>query len=57
MLRIQHARVRLEFDTPPERFFNAYTRWAGYEYWAPAIQGAGHWLVIRKGGPGSRFVL
>lgn len=57
MLRIQHAQVRLEFDTPSERFFNAYSHWAGYEYWAPGIQGAGHWLVIRKGGPGSQFVL
>jgi uncharacterized protein YndB with AHSA1/START domain len=57
MLRIQHARVSLEFNTPPDLFFNAYSRWAGYEYWAPDFQGASHWLVIRQGGTGSQFVL
>ena len=57
MLRIKHAQVSLEFKTTPELFFNAYSRWAGYEYWAPDVQGAGHWLVIHQGGLGSEFVL
>lgn len=57
MLRVQHAQVSLEFSTAPELFFNAYSRWAGYERWAPAVQGPGHWLVMQKAGPGSQFVL
>jgi hypothetical protein len=57
MLRIEHARVTVELPVTAEAFFNAYSRWAGYEYWAPQVQGAGHWLLIRQGGVGSRFIL
>lgn len=56
MVRLRHTQATLEFRTPLEQFFNAYSRWAGYEYWAPEVQGPGHWLVIQKGGAGSQFV-
>lgn len=57
MVRIEHARASVEVTTPPEPFFNAFSRWSHYEQWLPGRQGYGHWLVIRKDGPGSRFIL
>lgn len=57
MLRIQHACATVDVPTPPEAFFNAYSRWAQYEQWAPGLQGPAHWLHIRQGGLGSQFVL
>jgi uncharacterized protein YndB with AHSA1/START domain len=57
MCRVNHAEATVEVSIPPEQFFNAFSRWAGYEQWAPGLQGYGHWLVIRQGGLGSRFIL
>lgn len=57
MLRVEHATATVELTTSPDVFFNAFSRWAGYEYWAPEVQGAGHWLVRRDGGRGSQFML
>ena len=57
LVRLHHAAATHEFAQPPEVVFNAFSRWAGYENWAPDVQGAAHWLVVHKGGPGSRFVL
>lgn len=57
MVRVEHARVTVELPIPTATFFNAYSGWAGYEYWAPEVQGAGHWLLIQDGGTGSRFIL
>ncbi len=57
MLRVEHAQVSVDLGTPPEAFFNAFSRWAGYERWAPEVQGAGHWLLVREAGPGSQFIL
>ncbi|WP_323844318.1 SRPBCC family protein [Microbulbifer magnicolonia] len=57
MVRIEHAAATVEVATEVDTFFNAYSRWAEYEQWAPDVQGAGHWLVVREGGPGSRFIL
>jgi uncharacterized protein YndB with AHSA1/START domain len=57
MLRLLHARATVEVDTPPEPFFNVFSRWAGCEYWAPHLQGPGHWLVVYEGGSGSQFLL
>lgn len=57
MVRVKHALARVEVNSPPEVFFNAFSRWAGYEYWAPEVQGPSHWLVVFKDGPGSQFIL
>jgi len=57
LLRLHHAAATQVFAQPPEVVFNALSRWAGYEHWAPAFQGPAHWLVVHQGGPGSRFVL
>lgn len=57
LVRIEQARVTVEVATPAEAFFNAYSRCAGCEYWAPQVWGAGHWLLIREGGTGSRLTI
>lgn len=56
-LRIQHAAATHRFRQGPEIVFNAFAGWAQYDRWAPAVQGAAHWLVLRRGGVGSRFIL
>ncbi len=57
MLRIKHAQVSVDVKTPADAYFDAFSRWAGYEHWAPEVQGAGHWLQVREGGLGSKFIL
>lgn len=57
MLRVKHAQASIEIKTSAATYFNAFSRWAGYEYWAPEVQGAGHWLLVKEGGPGSKFIL
>jgi uncharacterized protein YndB with AHSA1/START domain len=56
-LRIEHASVDVELPVSREAFFDAYSGLLRYDEWAPEVQGAGHWLVVREGGPGSRFVV
>lgn len=57
MSRIEYVQVTVELPVPVKAFFNGYIRWVGHEYWAPRVQGAGHWLLIRKDGADSRFTL
>lgn len=57
MRRVEHAAATHRFRQPPEVVFNAFAGWAQYDRWAPAVQGAAHWLVLRRGGVGSRFAL
>lgn len=57
MVRVEHAKAVVEVTTSSEVFFDAFSNWAGYEYWAPDVQGAGHWLLRTKGGVGSQFIL
>jgi len=56
MLRVTHARASVTLKSSPARFFDAFAARAGYERWAPDIQGAHHWLLLREGGPGSEFI-
>jgi uncharacterized protein YndB with AHSA1/START domain len=56
-IRVPFAQVTIEIKTSPETFFAAFSSWAGYESWAPEVQGPGHWLLIKAGGPGSKFIL
>lgn len=55
-LRIEHATASVEIQVEPEAFFDAFTRFAQYDRWAPEIQGSAHWLTIKEGGPGSKFI-
>lgn len=57
LFRLHHASATCTFAQSPSVVFNVLSRWAGYEYWSPEMQGPAHWLVVHKGGPGSRFVL
>ncbi|MFC7139940.1 SRPBCC family protein [Halosimplex aquaticum] len=56
MLRVEYARATVSVDADAETFFEAFSRFVRYDEWAPDVQGSAHWLTIRDGGPGSRFV-
>lgn len=36
-LRIEHATATIEIQTDPEPFFDAFTRFAQYDRWAPDV--------------------
>lgn len=55
-LRIKHAEASVEIQADAEAFFDAFTRFAQYDQWTPAIQGSAHWLTVREGDSGARFI-
>lgn len=55
-LRVKHAEATVEVQTDRDRFFDVFTRFAQYDQWAPEVQGSAHWLTIRDGGVGSKFI-
>jgi len=54
--RAVHAEFTTDVPRPVEEVFDAFTGFARYDLWAPDVQGACHWLYLKEGGPGSRFL-